>query len=169
MANRGRSTSSTINPGTGGGGTVRYTDIFVTVNTNQKPYSQTEENDLYEELERLVTDVMFTDDEIKKILPMDDPEAIDEVIMTNLSLETGQKPRGSRVHAHFILNIVHRTNFVLGRANSSFNAWFNDHISWYTGRNGVNCMVILMNSGKIKNYIAKTGRAPPRQIMGNFN
>jgi hypothetical protein len=166
----GRATSSTLQPGTAKHkGPIRYTDIFVTVNTNQKPYSKAEESALYEELERLITDVMFTDDEIKKILPMADPDAIEEVIMTNLSLETGQRPRGGRVHAHFILNIAHRTNFELFRANSSFNAWYNAHISWYTGRNGVNCLVILLNSSKVKNYIAKTGRAPPRQIMGDFS
>lgn len=164
----GRYTSSRINPGGRSGGPVRYTDIFVTVSTNRKPYSKAEEDALYTELQHLIEDVMFTDVEIVKILPMDDPTAIYEVIMSNLSLETGKKPRGGRVHAHFILNIVHGTNFQLRRANKSFKQWFDNHISWYNGSNGTNCLVILLTSSKVKNYIAKTGKAPPKAIISDF-
>lgn len=164
-----RATSSTLHPGnTGGGGPIRYTDIFVTVSTNRKPYSKAEEDALYQELQHLIEDVMFTDQEIVKILPMDDPTAIYEVIMSNLALETGQKPRGGRVHAHFILNIVHGTRFVLKRANRQFKQWFDSHFSWYNGVNGCNCLVILLTSSKVKNYIAKTGKAPPKAIIGDF-
>lgn len=167
-----RVTSSVIHPskkrGSRSARPYRYTDIFVTVNTQRKPHSESEENAIYEELENLIENVMFTEVEIKKILPMDDREAIDEVLMSNLSLETGKKPRGGRVHAHFILNIVHRTNFRLAIANQTFKIWFDDHFSWFTGSNGCNVKVILMTSSKIKNYIAKSGKAPPRQIMADF-
>jgi hypothetical protein len=164
-----RYTSTTLHPThQGGKGAVRYTDIFVTVNTNKKPHSEAEESALYDELQHLIEDVMFTDYEIKKILPMDNPNAIYEVIMSNLALETGQKPRGGRVHAHFILNIVHGTNFVLKRANRQFKEWFDNHFSWYHGTNGCNCLVILLTSSKVKNYIAKTGKAPPHQIIQDF-
>lgn len=169
---RVRATSTRIRPKKikgQSGGAVRYTDIFVTINTNRKPHSQTEEGQIYDELEHLIEDVMFTDMEIKKILPMDNPEAIDEVIMSNLSLETGKKPRGGRVHAHFILNIVHRTHFELRRANRTFKEWFDNHFSWYHGSNGCNAFVTLLKTSKLKNYIAKTGKAPPGQIMDQFH
>lgn len=161
-------TSKTVRPGSGGDS--RYTDIFVTVNTNRKPKSEAEENMIYDHLEGLINDVMMTEQGLKEILPMANPEAIHEVTMPNLSLETGKKPRGGRVHAHFILNIVHGTLFQLKRANSSFKAWFDSKLMAMDpgGYNGCNAMVILLTTSKLKNYIAKTGKSPPGAIINNF-
>lgn len=158
--------SKTVKTGKKGG--PRYTDIFVTVNTNRKPYSRAEESSLYDELEGIVRDKLMTEEGLRAGLPMADPNKIMEVTMPMLSLETGKKPRGGRVHAHFILNIVHSTNFILKVANAHMKKWFDKQFSWFTGENGCNVHVRLLGTSKLKNYIAKSGRAPPAHLIDDF-
>jgi hypothetical protein len=167
MAGRSGTHSEIVRPGgrEGGGGGIRYTDILVTINTNRKPYSPEEEGYLYDTLERIIREEMMTEKGLREVLPMDNPDSIQEVIMSNWSIETGKKPRGGRVHAHFILNIAHNGNFLLRYANKRFKVWFDGKFPWFTGQNGCNAQVILLKSSRLKNYIAKTGHNPPAPVL----
>jgi hypothetical protein len=160
--------SKIVHPGGDGKGTSRYTDILVTVNTNRKPYSKLEEDFLYDELEKVINDDLMTEEGLKKALPMENPNKIEEVILSTWSIETGRKPRGSRVHAHFIMSIMHSTNFMLRIANTHMRDWFNGQFSWYNGSNSCNVQVKLLTTSKLKNYIAKTGKSPPGIIINDF-
>jgi hypothetical protein len=123
---------------------------------------------MYDEVEKVINDDLMSEEGLKAALPMENPEKIEEVVLSTWSIETGRKPRGGRVHAHFIMSIMHSTNFILRIANAHMRDWFNSKFSWYNGSNSCNVQVKLLTTSKLKNYIAKTGKSPPGTIINDF-
>lgn len=130
-----------------------FTDIQCLVDTHIVATNPEQLQSVSDELIRVLQERLNTPDGYRRALALEDPQGLRRVVMLNAAVEVGPKYR--HIHAHFTLNIMHETKFLLGEANQRMQDFFNDEFYWETASFA---SVKLLDSSRAKNYNAKSGR-----------
>lgn len=133
-------------------GRLRYTEFFVTINTNHKPKTAAEEFDLKRRLARFVS-IDFNDrDTWRQIVTVRPSFDVMQTIKVEAAgIEVG--PRTGFVHAHCRLIIEHRGEARLRAAGAQ--KALQELVTRRVGLNGSYAQIQLANAS-ILNYVSKT-------------
>ena len=124
----------------------KYSDFHITVNPHVYPKT-TEEARQWQQM--LLTAVKELAEVIDEHLPIDDPDTLEEVRIEALSAEIG--PERQTAHAHFVLNLRHKSKVHLNQINGRLQQYFNDAL----GIDGCYVRAKLLSSSAFKNYAQK--------------
>lgn len=136
---------------------MRYTDLFITVDTHVAPENEAERERITAVLTRAIRKFLSAA-VLKVVILCEDASRLRRVVPSGGAVELGDKY--GRVHAHFNLSIGHETNVYLkhpdGRTlNTVIADWFDNELRPDTGKA---CYVraSLAESSRAKNYAAKS-------------
>jgi len=101
--------------------TIKHSGFFITINTNYLPKLPSEASDMSHKLQDFMN--WLTSNEnlpaiIEFIPPHENDTFNDQTIIDvqgEFRVELGNKKRGGRVHAHFLLKITHRSKIRISR------------------------------------------------------
>ena len=139
-----------------------YSNFLVTINTNYRPRTDAEANEIAHVLWQVA-------DEFFQLEPILDActfpsgggvQLIDKVSVADWSIELGTDKRGQRVHSHALIKLVHHT--VLRLSVPVIKAFFSERLMALDGRiHGVYCNVrwIPATEEMTLAYIRKGGNA----------
>jgi hypothetical protein len=131
---------------------LRYTEFFVTINTNHKPKTAAEEIDLKHRLARFIERDFNHQDTWRRIITVRPSfEVVQTIKVEAAGVEVG--PRTGFVHAHCTVIIEHRGEARL-RAQGA-QAALQDLVISRLGLNGAYAQIQLGNAS-ILNYVSKT-------------
>lgn len=93
-----------------GQGRIRTSEIHMIMNTNRRPRSYAEAQQIDEELRLACREVFRSDDSVMVLMDSLDGQDLDDIVHSlNLtySIEMGNHPKGRRMHIHAVLKVVH--------------------------------------------------------------
>lgn len=140
----------------GDGNDIRYTDFHVTLNTNIKPRTQQDSLRLQFELRGAIRETLQDDEYMARLLGLQQDDYDDNVIRINIGqigTERGEHPKGGRVHAHFVIEVTHRTTIDLTGVHKRWQGVFNEVLG-----HGTYVFIRLLGSSAAKNYALKDSR-----------
>lgn len=145
------------------GGRRRFTEIFVTVNSNRSPTTEAEEEFLMQRWLELFQQEVWTEAGMRDLLVFHPGHEGDVLAAEVLEPVIEVGPRIRRVHTHFTLIIQHSGRLSLGLMSPTWKDWFNERTVPELS-NGVNVQFTLLQSGAVKNYNLKAMEDAPELL-----
>jgi hypothetical protein len=137
-----------------------WTDAFVTLSTLIRPRNRDEARDLQNKLADFIRDLR--DNPLDKAIAFPS-DTIWVELQRPWGVEVGARPRGGRVHAHFIFTAQHTGIWNAAEVSAGIAEWLK--IRWpelRRGVSGVYCNLRILPSSYAKNYLEKNRHTPTK-------
>lgn len=146
---------------------LRFTDLFVTVNSNRMPRTADEETALLEGWRDLMENDVWTAAGFSELLVFQDgyEGEVENVDVLEPVIEVG--PAKHRVHTHFTLVVEHTGRLSLSRMLTKWYEYI-DEKAYPELSAGVNVQFRLLRSSAVKNYDLKEGDYGDRAVTVDF-
>ena len=132
-------------------GVLRYTDLFVTINSNRSAFNQEDEQMMLQFWKDFMENEIWTKEALEQLIVFYDAGTVRRVDIMEPVVESG--PRQHRIHSHFIMSIRHTGKVALGNMLRRWRLYINARVHGFS--RGVNVQFQLLSSSRSKNYNLK--------------